>query len=139
MASPDYKRLAAETSVQHGIRVDPDDPMMAVVTLNRLVLDSAVNEAAERVCRAASTFNDAAERLQLRAGSAAARELRECAVAVRQELVRETANFAARATELLDAVYAAHSRSLQTRWVVTGLVVAMLLFLCGIGVGRIVR
>jgi len=45
----DLKRLAAEVSVQHGIRVDPDDPMMAVVTLNRLVFEQAVGQLLERV------------------------------------------------------------------------------------------
>ena len=45
----DLKRLAAEVSVQHGIRVDPDDPMMAVVTLNRLVFEQAVAQVLERV------------------------------------------------------------------------------------------
>jgi hypothetical protein len=38
----DLKRLAAEVSIQHGIRIDSDDPMMAIVTLNRLVFEAAV-------------------------------------------------------------------------------------------------
>ena len=49
MTPSDLKRIAAEVSVQHGIRIDADDPMMAVVTLNRLVFEQAVAEVLERV------------------------------------------------------------------------------------------
>jgi len=42
MTSADLKRIAAEVSIQHGIRLDTDDPMMAVVTLNRMVFEQAV-------------------------------------------------------------------------------------------------
>ena len=63
MFVPDVKRLAAEISVQHGIRVDPDDPMMAVVTLNRLVLEQAVGEIVERLQSATRDFQDATEKV----------------------------------------------------------------------------
>jgi hypothetical protein len=49
MRQLDLKQLAAKVSVEHGIRVDPDDPIMAVVTLNRLVLEQAANEIADEV------------------------------------------------------------------------------------------
>jgi len=54
----DLKRLAAEVSVQHGIRVDPDDPMMAVVTLNRLVFEQAVGQVLERVQASVKRLRD---------------------------------------------------------------------------------
>ena len=54
----DLKRLAAEVSVQHGIRVDPDDPMMAVVTLNRLVFEQAVAQVLERVQAVGARFRN---------------------------------------------------------------------------------
>ena len=54
----DLKRLAAEVSVQHGIRVDPDDPMMAVVTLNRLVFEQAVAQVLERVQAVGQRFRN---------------------------------------------------------------------------------
>ena len=49
MTSDDLKRIAAEVSIQHGIRLDADDPMMAAVTLNRLVFEQAVADVLERV------------------------------------------------------------------------------------------
>ncbi len=63
----DLKRLAAEVSLQHGIRVDPDDPMMAVVTLNRLVFEQAVGQVLERVQASVRDFETATDKVQVRA------------------------------------------------------------------------
>ena len=82
----DLKRLAAEVSVQHGIRVDPDDPMMAVVTLNRLVFEQAVAQVLERVQASVRDFETAADKVQVRAGGALAQEVRDCGLAMRQEV-----------------------------------------------------
>jgi|SRR5581483_10976853 len=139
MATIDFKRLAAEISVQHGIRIDPDDPIMAVVTLNRLVLESAMGEAADRVNRAAREFNDGAERLQVRLGSTVARELRESAAGIRQDLSREIATIRLRGTEIVEAVDRAHSKTSRALWIVAGLFLAVLLFLAGVWAGRAVR
>src|SRR6185312_2209614 len=86
MDSTDRKRLATEVSVLHGIRIDPDDPMMAVVTLNRLVLESVLNQALSSVRAAVDEFNQAAERVQFRVGSAVGQEVRECVASIREEL-----------------------------------------------------
>ena len=53
MRQMDLKQLAAEVSIQHGIRVDPDDPMMAVVTLNRIVLEQTANDS---LCKCIETL-----------------------------------------------------------------------------------
>src|SRR4051795_1407703 len=60
----DLKRLAAEVSVQHGIRIDPDDPMLAVVTLNRLVFEHAVAQVLERMQNSVQDFEAATEKVQ---------------------------------------------------------------------------
>ena len=39
---PDIQRLIAEVSARHRIRVEPDDPALALVTLNQLVLEESV-------------------------------------------------------------------------------------------------
>jgi hypothetical protein len=84
----DLKRLAAEVSVQHGIRIDADDPMMAVVTLNRLVFEEAVAQVLERVQAAVREFDSATEKVQVRAGGVLAQEVRDAGVAMRQEFAR---------------------------------------------------
>ena len=84
----DLKRLAAEVSMQHGIRIDPDDPMMAVVTLNRLVFEQAVAQVLDRVQSAVRDFETATEKVQVRAGGVLAQEVRECAATLRDEIVK---------------------------------------------------
>jgi hypothetical protein len=136
---PDFKRLAAEISTQHGIRVDPDDPIMAVVTLNRLVLESAVADAEARIRRAASEFYDGAERLQVRAGSSLAKEVRECSAAIRAELAKDISVAGLRAAEMVRKVDHAHSRASQLRWATACLLLAIIVFLAGVSVGRVIR
>jgi len=84
----DLKRLAAEVTVQHGIRIDPDDPMMAVVTLNRLVFEEAVGQVLEKVQGAVRDFETATEKVQVRAGSVLAQEVRDAGVAMREEFTK---------------------------------------------------
>ena len=133
---PDVKRLAAEISVQHGIRVDPDDPMMAVVTLNRLVLEQAVGEIVERLQAATRDFQDATEKIQLRAGSRLAREVRDSATALREELI-EAGRL--RAHQVTAEMNRANSKP-AVRWpLAVGVVVGILLFLSGFWIGISIR
>jgi hypothetical protein len=81
----DLKRLAAEVSVQHGIRIDPDDPMLAVVTLNRLVFEQAVAQVLERMQSSVRDFETATEKVQVRAGAVLAKEVRNCGAMFRQQ------------------------------------------------------
>ena len=136
-ASPtaiDLKRLAAEVSVQHGIRVDPDDPMMAVVTLNRLIFEQAVGQVLERVQASVREFETAADKVQVRAGGALAQEIRDCGVELRQELGKVFVDF--RRTDAnsgyLDGVGRIHSGQ---KWLVVGLALALFLFSLGIWIG----
>lgn len=82
----DLKRVAAEVSAQHGIRIDADDPAMAVVTINRIVFERSVEQVLERMEAATSSFEEATERLQARVGGLVAREVRECVETLRKDL-----------------------------------------------------
>lgn len=82
----DFKRVAAEVSAQHGIRIDADDPAMAVVTINRIVFERSVEQVLVRMDAATRGFDEAAERLQARVGGLVAREVRECTQTLRKEL-----------------------------------------------------
>ena len=82
MDSLDLKKIAAEVSIQHGIRVDADDPIMAVVTLNRIVFEQSVGAVLERLQTAVERFEESAGRVQVRAGNALAQEIKECTAAL---------------------------------------------------------
>jgi len=131
----DLKRLAAEVSAQHGIRIDSDDPMMAVVTLNRLVFEQAVSQVLERVQASVRDFETAADKVQVRAGGALAQEIRDCGLELRQEVGKVFQDFRrAGATRKADATELPSTREGQ-RWIVVGLALALSLLGLGIWVG----
>ena len=66
----DTERLLAEVLTKHGIRLDPDDPALVLVTLNRLVLEDVAESVAADIGKATREFETAAGRLQAKVGSA---------------------------------------------------------------------
>lgn len=125
----DIKRLAAEVSAQHGIRLDPDDPMMAVVTLNRLVFEQAIAEVLGKVTSAAHDFDQAASKVQTRAGGILAQEVRDAVTAIRNELKQRTT-----ATLAQSGLNCA-----QPKWLLLGAVSGVLLFAVGLWTGTMLR
>jgi hypothetical protein len=131
----DLKRLAAEVSVQHGIRVDPDDPMMAVVTLNRLVFEQAVGQVLERVQESVRDFETAADKVQVRAGGALAQEVRDCGLAMRQEVEKAIEDFRPAGAKTPKDAAGVLANGGGHKWIVLGLALALSLFGLGIWVG----
>src|SRR5215472_18482930 len=66
----DTERLLTEVLTKHGIRLDPDDPAVVLVTLNRLVLEEVAESVAADIGKATKEFEGAAGRLQGKVGSA---------------------------------------------------------------------
>ena len=127
----EIKRLAAEVSAAHGIRLDPDDPMMAVVTLNRLVLEQVSSGLLKALTEATRELNDAAGRVQVRAGAAIADELKTQIVAARRELKI--------AASVLAVPRESGFQSQQrTLWLAVGLVAALGLFGAGFCLGNLI-
>ena len=134
----DLKRLAAEVSVQHGIRVDPDDPMMAVVTLNRLVFEQAVAHVLESVQASVREFETAADKVQVRAGGALAQEIRDCGLELRQEVGKVFEDFR-RVEPNSQNINGGCLTCTARKWLVVGLAIALSLFCLGIWVGTRLR
>jgi hypothetical protein len=126
----DLKRLAAEVSAEYGIRIDLDDPMVAAITLNKLVLEHAATELLSRIQTATQAFETAAERVQVRAGHALAQEVKECGSTMREHIfaalneVRESAGGRQRKTDAY-------------RWVALAITLAAVLLTTGIWLGRL--
>jgi hypothetical protein len=139
MDSIEIKRLATEVSLQHGIRIDPDDPIMAVVTLNRLVLESMLNEELRSIRTAAQEFNQATERVQVRAGSAVGREVRECVALIRGELQKDIDEARVHACELVEELHRVQSRWSIIRWIAAGILGGAVLFAGGFYSGVLLR
>ena len=72
----DVERLLAEALTKHGIRLDPHDPAIVLVTLNRLVLEDAAECFAADIRKATREYEEAANRVQSRLGVAIATRLK---------------------------------------------------------------
>lgn len=134
----DLKRLAAEVSIQHGIRIDADDPMMAVVTLNRLVFEQAVAQVLDRVQSAVRDFETATEKVQVRAGGVLAQEVRECAATLRDEIVKVVGRVDSSISKSSASTNSA-SPVARTVWLVVGLSLALILLAFGVWLGTRLR
>ncbi len=128
MAPVDLKKIAAEVSAQHGIRIDADDPIMAVVTLNRLIFEQSVNELTECLRLRTDEMEKAAARVQVRAGGVLAQEVRECVAALKNSAVQ--GELPVRTPRFEREPWASH-----LLWIVIGLIAAIALLAAGAWAG----
>jgi hypothetical protein len=135
MTTIDVKRLAAEVSVQHGIRIDPDDPIMAVVALNQLVFEQSVSIVADRMALAVRELEQAADKVQARAGIVLAQEVRDCVVSLRQEMLENMEAASARSYAKSNALGEMLSTADVRKWIAVALVIAAGLFAAGVCLG----
>ena len=136
MTTPDVNMLIGEVAARHGIALHPDDPAFALVTVNQLVLEQTMAELVEQTQRMAREFDQAGVRLQARAGSVLAAEVRKASLEIRQALREDIASAGFRARQSMEDVQRTESRSIMYRWLAAGLVAALALFVLGVLVGR---
>ena len=128
MAPVDLKKIAAEVSAQHGIRIDADDPIMAVVTLNRLIFEQSVNELTECLRLRTDEMEKAAARVQVRAGGVLAQEVRECVAALKNSAVQGE-------LPVQTPRSGREAWASQVLWIVIGLIAAIALLAAGAWAG----
>ncbi len=109
----DIDQLLAEAVKKHGIRLDPNDPAVVLVTLNRLVLEDAARAISADVRQATREFEEAAVRVQSGFGKALADALRS-----------------------RTPIDGRPSPSSLRLWLSLGLASGFGLFACGVAVGR---
>ena len=139
MATIDVKRLAAEVSVQHGIRLDPDDPIMAVVTLNQLVFEQSVSAVVDRVASAVRELEQAADKVQARAGIVLAQEVKDCVASLRREMLRDLEAASTSRPTKSGVLGDMLTMVAVWKWIAVGLVFAAGLFSAGVWLGACLR
>lgn len=82
---PQIDRLIAEVAARHGILLKKDDAAFALVTLNQLVLESAIADLVAQMHAATAEFEAAMERVQSRAGAAIAKDIRALVLGLPEE------------------------------------------------------
>src|SRR5919205_361322 len=75
----DTKRLIAEVAARNGIRIDPDDPAFALVTLVQLVLEESSRQITDDVRASIADFERSMQKAETRAGKVLAERVKEAA------------------------------------------------------------
>jgi hypothetical protein len=132
----DQKRLIGEVAAKNGIRLEPDDPAFALVTLNEIVLQDTVAALTHEIRSSLQSFAESLAKTENRAGKVLAQDVKVAAAELRRELNSDIENASLKAHELVIKVSAVNSRPVMVRWLATGSLAALLLFLCGVVVGR---
>ena len=137
----DMKPLLAEVAKRHSFRLDSDDPEIAIVTLNQLVLEKCMEELLGRVRSAIAEIEKTGKRAETRAVAYIAEEVKECAVVVRQELQKDIEAARLRATATVVELNSAHRRTsaIREKWVAVGLIISTLLVGLAFWAGYIAR
>ena len=135
MAEPDKDKLISELARRYGIRMDDNDPAIAIVALNRLMLEHAMQELSGAMALRIVEFETSVLKVEQRAGKLLALEVSEAAARIRAELRNDIDGAGIKAAHLVYLVDQAHKRPARVRWLSVGLVSAAALFVAGMWIG----
>ncbi|MGD0669662.1 MAG: hypothetical protein ABSB23_19050 [Bryobacteraceae bacterium] len=133
------KRLISEVAAQNGIRVEPDDPLFALVTINRIVLEEATQKLQDHIQARIVEFDASMQKAEVRAGKMLAQMVKESAEKMRQGLQHDIHLAGLKASEFVHLVNEAHRRPALIRWSAVGLVAGALLLGGGVWLGTLLH
>jgi hypothetical protein len=133
------RRLIAEVAARHNVFLKPDDPAIALVTMNRLILDDAMETVHGQIRVTIAEFQASMQKAERRAGSMLAQEVKESAAQMQRGLQNDIHTAGLKAREIVHLVNEAHRRPALIRWSAVGLVSGALLFGGGLWLGTLLR
>jgi hypothetical protein len=137
--SIDVQRLIAEVAARHNLFLKSDDPAIALVTMNQLILDAAIEAVNEQIRVTIAEFQASIQKAEKRAGSMLAQTVRESTVQMQQGLQNDIHAAGLKAREIVHLVNEAHRRPALIRWAALGLVGGVLLFGGGVWLGTLLH
>jgi hypothetical protein len=133
------QRLIAEVAARHKVFLKPDDPAFALVTMNRLILDGAMENIHEQIRATIAEFHASMHKAEQRAGSILAQGVKESAAAMQRGLQNDIQIAGLKAREIVHLVNEAHRRPALIRWSAVGLIAGVLLFGGGVWLGTLLH
>jgi len=133
------RRLIAEIAARHNVFLKPDDPAIALVTMNRLILDDVMKAVHGQIRVTIAEFQSSMQKAERRAGSMLAQEVRESAAQMQRGLQNDIHTAGLNAREIVHLVNEAHRRPALIRWSAVGLVAGALLFGGGLWLGTLLH
>ena len=135
MLQLDIKKAIDELATQYGIRINAGDPAIAMVLLNRMVLQHIADDLANGLQAGLREFEEGVQKCQTRAGQLVAAEFNDRAAVLRGELQRDITLAGAKASEIVFQVEQANRHPVMLRWATLGVVAGLVLFLMGLWIG----
>jgi len=135
----DIQKLISEVAVRNHIVVEPDDPIFAVSTINRMMMDEAVESLLARIRVAITAFEASARAVEAHTGKVLAEDIRTSTSAWKAAIAQDINVANVRSYEMIDRLNQAHSKPVRLRWGALGLAAGLLLLVGGIFLGYYVR
>lgn len=131
--------MISEVAAENGIRVEPDDPLFALVTINRIVLDEAAQKFRDHIQAQIAEFHASMQKAENRAGSMLAQMVKESAEQMREGLQGDIHIAGLKAREFVHLVNEAHRRPVLICWCAVGLAAGALILGGGVWLGTLLR
>lgn len=135
----DVQRLIAEVAARHNLFLKSGDPAIALVTMNQLILDAAIEIVNEQIRVTIAEFQASMQKAEKRAGTMLAQSVKESTVQMQQGLQSDIHVAGLKAREIVHLVNEAHRRPALVRWSALGLVAGAVLFGGGVWLGTLLR
>jgi len=129
---PDVKQMISEVAAENGIRIEPGDPLFALVTLNRSVLEESGQRFHDHTEKLLAAFDVSVQKVEKRAGIMLAQMVKESADKMREGLQSDIRFAGPKSLEFVHAVNEANRRPAIIRWAAAGLIAGAALFAAGV-------
>lgn len=137
--SIEIQQLIAEVAARHNVFFKPDDPAIALVTMNQLILERTTEALHKQIRATIAEFHASMEKAETRAGNILAQRVKESAVQMQRGLQNDIHIAGLKAREFVHLVNEAHRRPALLRWSAVGLIVGAFLFGGGVWLGTVLR
>jgi hypothetical protein len=129
--SIDIQRLIGEVAGRHRLLLKPDDPALALVTMNELILKNSLEAVHKQIRATIAEFHASMEKAEKHAGGMLAEKVKESVTQMREGLQSDIHIAGLKAREYVHLVNESHRRSSLVRWASAGLVGGVLLLYAG--------
>ena len=133
----DTQKLIAEIAERHNVRVEPDDPVFIVVTVNQRVMEDTVREMLKVMEATLARFDASVERAENRAGRILAESVKESGEGIRRVVHEDIGAASLKASELVREIHRAHGERALRIWAGVALLCATVLCVGCFWLGRL--
>ena len=131
----DTKRLIAEVAARNGIRIDPDDPAFALVTLVQLVLEESSRQISDDVRASIAEFERSVQKVETRAGRMLAERVKEAAAEFSVQLQQQLEQSGLKSSVAATSTQEARRKAGSCRFIAIGAIAAFAVFMVGVWIG----